>query len=87
MPTVFIPSSLHRHTGQIKQLKMSAKTVREVVDQLDAQFPGLRERLCDGGRLKPGISVAIGSRISELGLLERVDAGDEVHFVSSVGGG
>ena len=87
MPIVFIPPSLRRQTAGVKQVDMHAETVRQVVDKLDEQFPGIRQRLCDGDQLKPGLAVAVGSRISELGLLQQVEPNDEVHFVSAVGGG
>ena len=87
MPQVFIPPSLRRTTDGQKRLQISATTIRQVIDGVDEQFPGFRERVCASGSLKPGISVAIGSRISDLGLLEPVQESDEVHFVVSVSGG
>lgn len=87
MPVVFIPASLHRFTGGVKQLELPAKTVGEVVDQLDDRFPGIRQRMCEGNRLKPGLAVAVDSRISDLGMLQPIDLENEVHFVFAVGGG
>jgi sulfur-carrier protein len=84
---VFIPASLRRMTGGVREVSVEAETVREVIDRLEAEFPGIRERLCEGDRLKPGISVAINSQVRETGLLERVPPGSEVHFIPSVSGG
>jgi hypothetical protein len=50
-------------------------------------WPGVRERLADGDRLKPGISVAVDGVISPVGLLEAVSAQSEVHFVAAISGG
>ncbi len=87
MPTVFIPPSLRRLTEGVDRIELSATTVREIVSALEEKFPGIRQRLCDGDHLRPGLAVAVDSRISDLGLLQRVEANSEVHFVSAVGGG
>lgn len=87
MPTVFIPPSLRRHTHGIDQLEIRAATVREIIAVLEDRFPGIRERLCVGDHLRPGLAVAVDSRISDLGVLEHVGERSEVHFVASVGGG
>ncbi len=87
MPHVFIPPSLRRHTNGERSVEVAGSTVREVIDRLDERFPGIKTRLCDGGRLKPGLSVAVDSRISDRGMTETVGPDSEVHFVVSVGGG
>jgi len=87
MVRVFLPSGLRRLTGGKGELSASGETVREIIDDLERQFPGLRERLCDGDRLRPGMSVVVGSTIAARGLLEPLPAGSEVHFLPSVGGG
>lgn len=58
-----------------------------MIEAIDREHPGFRDRVCAEGRLKPGIAVAVGSRISDLGLLEPLSPEDELHFVMSVGGG
>ena len=87
MPQVFIPPSLRRHTGGVDSIQVSGTTVREIVASLEEQFPGIRNRLCEGEQLRPGLAVAIDSTISDLGLLQKVGETSEVHFVSAVGGG
>lgn len=87
MPRVFIPPSLRRLTGGERSLDLPGRSVRELVEQLDERFPGIKARLCEGNHLKPGLAVAVDSRISDLGLMEAVNPQSEVHFVSSVGGG
>ena len=61
--------------------------VREVIENLDARFPGLKDRLCDGEQLKPGLAVAVGPSISSAGLRQKVEADSEVHFLPAIGGG
>jgi molybdopterin converting factor small subunit len=87
MPTVWIPSLLRPLTAGRETLEVAGATVGEVVADLDARFPGLRARLCDGDRLKPGITVAVDGQMARAGLAEPVGAASEVHFVPSISGG
>jgi molybdopterin synthase sulfur carrier subunit len=58
-----------------------------VVEALEAKFPGIRGRLCDGDTLRPGIAVAVDTQVTRLGLAQPVSAESEVHFLPAVGGG
>lgn len=87
MPTVFIPTSLRKRTGGVKSVDVSAENVRQVIDELEKRFPGIKDRLCENGQLKAGLAVAIDSRVTSHGLLEKVQSGSEVHFVPTVSGG
>lgn len=87
MPRVFIPASLRKYTGSQGEANIEAATVREVIVQLERIFPGISGRLTVAGELKPGLAVAIDSRICAHGLLEKVAPESEIHFVFSVPGG
>jgi molybdopterin converting factor small subunit len=87
MPRVFIPPLLRPLTGGVEALDVEAANVRQVVAELEARFPGIGERLCEGDRLKPGLTVAVNGNVSSRGLLEKVAPDREVHFLPSIGGG
>lgn len=87
MPAVFIPRPLRRLTNGVDRVEASGRTVRDVIADLDARFPGFAQRVCDGDRLKPGLSVVVGTSIAAEGLLAEVPPTAEVHFVPAVGGG
>lgn len=87
MPTVFIPPQIRPLTGGVETVELTAGTVREIVNQLDARFPGVRDRLCQDDELRPGLSVSVGSQISSLGLYQKVAPDAEVHFIPAIGGG
>jgi molybdopterin synthase sulfur carrier subunit len=84
---VYLPIGLAKAFGGESPLKIEGATVREVLDKLEKMWPGVRERLADGDRLRPGISVAVDGVISPIGLLEAVSAQSEVHFVAAISGG
>lgn len=87
MPVVFIPPPLQALTGGRSTLEVEGVTVREIIENLERAWPGLRERLLDGERLRPHIRVAVDGRISTMGLLQKVTTTSEVHFVAAVSGG
>lgn len=73
--------------GNREVLRIAGSTVGEVVDNLAREFPQLGERLVEDGQLRGSISVAIDGEVSTLGLLDRVGASSEVHFVPAIAGG
>lgn len=87
MPQVFIPPLLRTLTNGSEIVEVAGQNVAEAVDSLERQFPGIRERLIEGERLKPGLSVAVGTKMSARGLLTKVAPDDEIHFLPAIGGG
>jgi molybdopterin synthase sulfur carrier subunit len=74
-------------TGGADQVEVQGRTVREVVDALEAKFPGLKARLCRGDELAPSLQVSIDSLMSTQGLRAKVSPESEVHFLPAIGGG
>lgn len=80
MATVIFSSELQRRTGEDKT-SVSAKTYREVVDQVTAKYPALeRAELM-------AMAVAIDGVIIHDPLLEPVRPESEVHFLYRISGG
>lgn len=87
MARVFIPSLLQPLTGGEAEVEAEGSDVRALIDALDAKYPGLRDRLTDGARLRQNISVAVDGEVSPMGLLEPVTPSSEVHFLAAIKGG
>jgi molybdopterin synthase sulfur carrier subunit len=87
MAVVWIPSLLRDLTGGQETVTVPGATVRQIVDELDHLYPGIKDRLCDANGLRPGIAVAVGTQIARLGLREPVAEDSEVHFLPAVSGG
>jgi sulfur-carrier protein len=87
MPVVWIPAPLRGLTDGRETLTVPGATVDEVIDELERRHPGLRARLCDGDRLRPGVAVAVGTELARLGLRQPVGPESEVHFLPAVSGG
>jgi molybdopterin synthase sulfur carrier subunit len=87
MATVFIPSLMQNMTGGNDKVNIPGSTVRQIIDNLEKEFPGMKERLVDNNRVKPNISVAVDGEVTNLGMLEKVGENSEVHFLPAIGGG
>ncbi len=87
MPTVFLPAQLRPLAGGRESVEVRGTNVRQVIQSLDLLHPGLRDRLIDGDRLRPNISVAVDGVVSPLGLLEDTPPDSEIHFVAAISGG
>ncbi len=74
-------------TGGRQMVDIEGSTVRRVVDNLEKDYPGMKERLVENNRIKPNISVAIDGEVTPLGMLGKVGDYSEVHFLPAIGGG
>jgi MoaD family protein len=77
-------------TGSQSTVEVSASTLDECLNNLDAQFPGIRERLCDEkGEVQQFVNIYVnGEDIRFLQeLATPLKAGDEVSIVPAMAGG
>jgi sulfur-carrier protein len=87
MPVVWIPALLQPLTGGEEKVVVQGATVQEVVDNLEARYPGVKERLCDGGEIRPHIAVAVDGDVTPEGLDQQVQESSEIHFIPALSGG
>lgn len=87
MPRVWIPPQMQHLTDGESVIEVDGTRVSEVIDALEARFPGIKERLQEGDGLRSGVSVVVDAQVSHLGLLESIGPESEVHFLPAIGGG
>ena len=87
MATVFIPSLMQSLTNGEHRVEIEGATVRQIINNLEARYPGMKERLVEANRVKSNISVAIDGEVTTLGMLGKVGESSEVHFLPAIGGG
>lgn len=87
MATVFIPALLRKLTGGQESIAAAGRTVGQIIDDIEKQFPGFRAQVMDNRELKPSIAVSIDGEIAAGGLLDRVEESSEIHFIPALGGG
>jgi len=87
MATVIIPALLRKLTGGKDRTLATGATLKDIIDDLERQFPGFRERVVAGDDLVGSLAVSIDGEIITGGLMEPVQPDSEVHFVPAIGGG
>lgn len=89
MPDVWLPPRLQPLTGGQQTVQVAGRTVRQVIDNLERAFPGLKAELYDEEEdvVMPGVAVVVDGETSQLGLLEHVREDSEIHFLPALGGG
>ena len=85
--TVFVPIGMRPLTGGQRVVSVSGRTIAEVVDDLESNYPGFQESLVEDGRLRRGLTIAVNSVEQPLGLLAKVPEGAEVHILPAMAGG
>ncbi len=87
---VRIPTPLRRFTGGAEEVSADGVTVAALVEDLERNHPGLKERICDeGGKVRRFVNIFVnGDDIRFLNNLETViKAEDEVSIVPAIAGG
>ena len=75
--------------GLPRQLDLEAATVDEAIERLNDRWPGLRDRLCEGGRgsmnLRPHINVFVDQERAALDTA--LEARSRVDVIAAISGG
>jgi molybdopterin synthase sulfur carrier subunit len=87
---VRIPTPLQKFTKNQSEVQAEGASVREVLDDLDRSFPGLRERLCDDrGAIRKFVNLYLNDediRFME-GEKTSLKDGDELAIIPAIAGG
>ena len=88
--TVRIPTILRTYTGGSAEVPAQGQTLAEVIDDLEANHPGLRARLLDdAGKLRRFVNVYVNDddvRFAE-GLATATAEGAKLSIIPAVAGG
>ena len=87
---VRIPTPLRRMTNGLSQVEMDESNLSEMIDKLESDYPGFKERLLDEeGELRYFVNIYLnGEDVRFLdGLGTTTKSGDEISIVPAVAGG
>jgi sulfur-carrier protein len=87
---VVIPTPLRKFTAGRDTVEVEAKTIQEMLDNLDSKYPGFRASVCDeSGSLRRFINIYVdGEDVRFLeNLATPVTDGTEVAIVPAISGG
>jgi sulfur-carrier protein len=88
--TVKIPTQLRTLTGGAEKVDASGATLAEVIADIDARHPGLRDRLLDdSGKLRRFVNVYLDDEDVRFlqGLETQLDEGARLSIIPAVAGG
>lgn len=87
---VRIPTPLQKLTGDKAEVTAEAGTVQELIQDIDRQFPGLKDRLCDpNGKLRRFVNVYVNEEDIRFLKAEAtpIKDGDEISIIPAIAGG
>ena len=87
---VRIPTPLQALTGNNAEVVAAGGTIQEVIDSLEAQYGGLKERICDeAGKVRRFVNIYVNDE--DIRYLEKentpIKDGDTISIVPSIAGG
>ena len=87
---VRIPTPLQKLTADKAEVSADGATVQDLLQDLDRQYPGLKDRLCDpNGRLRRFVNVYVNEE--DIRFLKQeatpLKDGDEVSIIPAIAGG
>jgi molybdopterin synthase sulfur carrier subunit len=87
---VRIPTPLRRFTGGAEEVNAAGGTVGQIVEDLERQFSGIKEKLCDEqGQVRRFVNLYLNG--DDIRFLENLDTAvkdsDELSIVPAIAGG
>lgn len=89
MATVRIPTPLRTLTGGEDQVQAAGDTVKDVIETLEKNHPGIRERLLDEKGVRRFVNIYVGDEDIRFldGLATTLKPSDEISIVPAIAGG
>ncbi len=87
---VRIPTPLQKLTQEKPEVDINGRNIRDVIDQLDKSYPGIKQRICDeNGNIRRFVNIFLNEE--DIRFLKKeetaVKDGDEVSIVPAIAGG
>lgn len=86
---VKIPTPLQRLTNGKDEVEGKAGTIMDLIRDLDQRYPGLMERISEGGKIRRFVNIYVNEEDIRFLQAENtiVKDGDEVSIVPAIAGG
>jgi molybdopterin synthase sulfur carrier subunit len=90
MAIVRIPTPLRKLTGGAEEVQAAAKSVGELIGELEKKYPGIKERICDeSGSVRRFVNIFV--KDEDIRFLQNLETPlgekDEVSIVPAIAGG
>jgi molybdopterin synthase sulfur carrier subunit len=89
MATVRIPTPLRTLTAGKDEVEANGSTLREIVDDLERNYPGIRDRLLDEKGVRRFINIFVGDEDIRFlqGLQTELKGHEQISIVPAIAGG
>jgi molybdopterin synthase sulfur carrier subunit len=87
---VRIPTPLQKLTKDKTEVACNGATVREVIDELERQYPGIKDRICESnGKIRRFVNIYVNDQDIRFlqGENSSVKDGDELSIIPAIAGG
>lgn len=88
--SVRVPTILRTYTDDVSEVRAQGSTLAELLDDLEANYPGIRARILDDdGKVRRFVNVYVGDEDVrfEKGLQTEIADGAKVSIIPAVAGG
>lgn len=88
--SILIPTPLRKLTGGLSQVEVEASTIKEMIESLEKNYQGIKERLCDhDGRVRRFVNIYLNDEDIRFldDLNTRIKDGDRISIVPAIAGG
>ena len=87
---VRIPTPLQKLTQEKSEVEVNAKTIQDLINELNRSYPGIKDRICDeGGNIRRFVNIFLNEE--DIRFLKKeqtpLNDGDEVSIVPAIAGG
>ena len=90
MAKVHIPTPLRGYTRGQQSVTVAGTTVSQIIENLESEFPGIRERICDdAGTVRRFVNVFVADEDIRFmdNLATTVGEDDEISIIPAIAGG
>lgn len=87
---VRIPTPLQKLTNDQEEIELKASSVREMINELEKKYPGIKARICDdSGNVRRFVNIFLNEE--DVRFLNKEETslkdGDEVSIIPAIAGG
>jgi len=86
---VRIPTPLQKFTNGKTEVECAAKNISDLVDALEKDYPGMKERLSEGGKIRRFINIYVNDE--DIRFVNKEETalkdGDNISIVPAIAGG
>lgn len=83
---VNIPATMRHLTGGKQLVEIEGRNIRQIVVNLDHEYPGFAGLLLREGVMAPGVAVAVNGQVTGA-ILAPISDPSDIYFVPALGGG